>query len=192
MLILGSMDERRNSGAEDPGRSRPALTPSQENYLGAIHELAAAGPVQVKDLAARVGVRLPSVTRAVGALARRGLVSHEAYGSIELTDLGREVGGQIARRAACLRRLLTDLLGMEPAEAGPEVNRLEHMLSEEVLSRLEILNDFALSSDAWIRRLRVRLQGRGRSGPGLYYRVGAARAHAGSGGRGAGERGGRD
>jgi Mn-dependent DtxR family transcriptional regulator len=164
------MDERRNSGAEDPGRSRPALTPSQENYLGAIHELAAAGPVQVKDLAARVGVRLPSVTRAVGALARRGLVSHEA----------------------CLRRLLTDLLGMEPAEAGPEVNRLEHMLSEEVLSRLEILNDFALSSDAWIRRLRVRLQGRGRSGPGLYYRVGAARAHAGSGGRGAGERGGRD
>jgi hypothetical protein len=81
---------------------------------------------------------------------------------------------------------------MEPAEAGPEVNRLEHMLSEEVLSRLEILNDFALSSDAWIRRLRVRLQGRGRSGPGLYYRVGAARAHAGSGGRGAGERGGRD
>jgi DtxR family Mn-dependent transcriptional regulator len=186
------MSERDDSGSPDPSGRRPALTPSQENYLGAIHELAAAGPVQVKDLAARVGVRLPSVTRAVRTLVRNGLVSHESYGRIELTNLGREVGGQIARRAACLRRLLTDLLGMEPAEAGPEVNRLEHMLSEEVLSRLEVLNDFALSSDAWIRRLRVRLQGRGRSGPGLYYRVGAASAHAGSGGRGAEEHGGRD
>ena len=181
------MTEHDDSGSPDPSGRGPTLTPSQENYLGAIHELAAAGPVQVKDLADRVGVQLPSVTRAVGALARRGLVSHESYGRIELTRLGRGVGGQIARRAACLRRLLADVLGMGPEEAGAEVNRLEHMVSDEVLSRLEVLTEFALSSDGWIRRLRVRLRGRGRVGPDSYYRVGAAHAHGGAGRRGTGD-----
>ena len=34
------------------------LTPSQETYLGAIHDLAGSGPVQAKELAARVGVKV--------------------------------------------------------------------------------------------------------------------------------------
>jgi hypothetical protein len=68
---------------------------------------------------------------------------------------------------------------MSPEDAVLEVHRLEHMVSDEVLSRLEVLNEFALSSEAWIRRLRVRLQGRGRSNPDPYYRIGAATPHAG-------------
>jgi len=155
------------------------LTPSQQNYVEAIYRLSDSGPVLVKDLAARVGVRLPSVSRAVGELVRRGLVNHESYGGIELTESGREIGGQIARRDACLTRLLVEVLGMSPGQADPEVHRLEHMLSDEVLERLETLNEFALSSGAWIRRLRVRLQAAGPGRPATPYRVGEASAHAG-------------
>jgi hypothetical protein len=70
------------------------------------------------------------------------------------------------------------VLGLGPTEADAEVNRLEHMVSDPVLARLEVLNAFALSSDGWIRRLQVRLRGRERSGPDPYYRVGSASAHA--------------
>jgi DtxR family Mn-dependent transcriptional regulator len=134
------------------------LTPSQKTYLGAIHDLAGSGPVQAKELAARVGVKLPSVSRAVGGLSRLGLVTHESYGRIELTERGAVVGRHIARRRTCLRRLLVEVLGLAPTEADKEVGRLEHTVSDRLLARLEVLNDFALSSDGWIRRLRVRLR----------------------------------
>jgi hypothetical protein len=46
---------------------------------------------------------------------------------------------------------------MEPEDAACEVHRLEHGLGEEVLYRLEVLVDFALSSEAWIKRLKHRI-----------------------------------
>jgi Mn-dependent DtxR family transcriptional regulator len=174
--MMASFDTRNQSIGPD---AAPSLTPSQENYLEAIYRLAEAGSVQVKELACRVGVRLPSVSRAVGELARRGLVAHESYGRIELTESGREVGRQITRRKASLTRLLVDILGMAPDQAALEINRLEHAVGDEVLTRIEVLNDFALSSEGWIRRLRVRLEGRQRSVSLSAFRIGETEPHAG-------------
>jgi DtxR family Mn-dependent transcriptional regulator len=134
------------------------LTASQENYLEWIFRGIAEGRVvRSRDLAAKLGVKLPSVSRAVGQLAKKGLVRHESYGVIELTATGRAAGRAIVRRDDCLTRLLVEVLGMNEAAADPEVHRLEHVLGEEVLQRLEVLVDFATSSDAWLRRLHHRM-----------------------------------
>jgi Mn-dependent DtxR family transcriptional regulator len=161
--------------------TRHKLTPSQENYLEWIYRFSQEGPVRARDLARKLGVRLPSVSRAVSGLTRAGLIRHESYGTIELTEEGARAGAEIVRRDDCLTRLLVEVLNMHPREADPEVHQMEHALGEEVLARLEVLIDFALSSDAWIKRLHHRIGSRAAAGGHAKspYRVGAALLHAG-------------
>ena len=157
------------------------LTPSQENYLESIFRSSQDGPVRVKELAAKVGVKEPSVSRAVTGLAKAGLVRHEVYGKIELTDLGMRVGESLARRSDCLDRFLVEILSMPSNEADAELHRLEHVLSDGLLSRLEILVDFAASSPAWVKRLHHRLRNEAHdSEKTAGVRIGAARVHGGS------------
>lgn len=156
------------------------LTASQENYLEWIYRFSEKGAVRVRDLADKLGVRLPSVSRAISTLAKERLVKHESYGKIELTDEGRLVGQNIVRRDECLTRFLVSVLGMDQSAADPEVHRLEHVLSDDVLARLEILTEFAESSPAWIKRLHYRLSSVPSPEVGEdAYRVGEGQVHAG-------------
>lgn len=136
------------------------LTPSQENYLEWIYRLSLDGQVRMGDLASRLGVKAPSASRAVTGLVGLGLVHHQVYGRIELTPEGLRVARALVRRSDCLTRLLVDILGMDGADAVPEVHRLEHVLGREVHSRLEVLVEFAGSSPAWLKRLSHRIDQR--------------------------------
>jgi DtxR family Mn-dependent transcriptional regulator len=136
------------------------LTPAQEHYIAHVHLLSREGPVRVGDLAAKLGVRPPSVSRVIGNLREFGLVRHESYGRIELTPAGEAAGRAVVWRSQCLSRLLVEVLAMDPAAAAPLVDRLEHVVGDDLAMRLETLTDFALSSDAWIKRLRHRLHSR--------------------------------
>lgn len=133
------------------------LTPSQENYLEWVYRFSENGDVRVSDIAKKLGVSLPSVSRAVSTLAKMGLLTHESYGKIGMTAEGRTVGKSIVRRDKCLTKLLVDILGMEPEEADPEVHRLEHLISGRVLPRLEILVHYAVSDPAWLEGLHRQL-----------------------------------
>jgi DtxR family Mn-dependent transcriptional regulator len=132
-------------------------TPSQENYIEWIYRLSQKGPVRPAQLAEKLGVTRPSATRAVASLAEKKLVQHKSYGDIRLTEEGKALGRAIVRRDDCLTDLLVTVLGMSPQDAAPEIHRLEHVVSEEVLTRLEVLVRFASSSHAWLKRLRLRI-----------------------------------
>lgn len=118
------------------------LTPSQENYLEHIWHLAAVDRVRSVDLAESVGVKLPSVTRAVNKLASQGLVKHKQYGAIELTRKGRSAARRIVQRDKCITEFLVRVLKMAPERAKTEACRLEHVFSNEVIIRLQALVDF--------------------------------------------------
>jgi DtxR family Mn-dependent transcriptional regulator len=118
------------------------LTPSQENYLENILHLSAKGSVRPVDLAVSVGVKLPSVTRAVNKLALQGLVQHKHYGTIDLTPKGRMAARRVVKRDKCITGFLTHVLKMSPDKAEAEACRLEHVLSNDVLIRLQVLIDF--------------------------------------------------
>ncbi|MCE9581522.1 MAG: metal-dependent transcriptional regulator [Planctomycetes bacterium] len=135
------------------------LTASQENYLEHILRLGRSAPVRVRDIAGAAGVRLPSVSKAIGRLVDAGLARHEAYGRVEITQRGLRAARLVARRDECLTRLLVDVLGMAPDRAAAEVCRLEHSLDSDVLARLEALVVHAASpaSATWRRGLAKRL-----------------------------------
>jgi len=136
---------------------RPRTTPSEENYIEWIYRLSEQGTVRPGQVAERLGVKRPSVTRAIASLAEKALVEHAPYGDIALTDEGRALGRALVRRDDCLTALLVTVLGMSPESADPEVHRLEHVVSDEVLVRLETLVRFACSSRGWLKRLHHRI-----------------------------------
>ena len=132
-------------------------SPSEENYLEWIYRFSQKGPVRPKDLAAKLGIKPPSVTKAVSSLVKKGFVRRNSRGALALTDQGKTVGRAVLRRDECLTTLLVEILDMPPGAADREVHRLEHVLSEEVLTRLEALVDFTRSSPAWLKRLHLRI-----------------------------------
>ena len=132
-------------------------TPSQENYIEHIYRLSTNGPVRQAMLSKKLGIQRASVTKFVGSLVRDGFVCAESAGEIILTDAGKTLAREIIRRDDCLTRFLVEICGMTPEDADPEVHRLEHVLSEDVLIRLEVLVEFAASSEAWLKRLHHRM-----------------------------------
>lgn len=119
------------------------LTESLEDYLEAIYQLQRKQEdVRVKDIAEFVGVKMPSVSGALQTLKERGLVTHERYGAVTLTEEGRTTAEFLCRRHYTLTALLRDILGLDPDEAEREACGLEHALSRETLRRLLALIDF--------------------------------------------------
>lgn len=137
---------------------RLRTTPAQENYIAAIYNLSLKKPVRPGTLAATLGVKKASVSKYIAKLVAIGLVHHIPRGTISLTDQGIELAERLLQRKQCLTRLLVDLCNMKPADAAPEVHRLEHLVSDDVLFRLETLVKFACSSSAWLKRLHLRLE----------------------------------
>lgn len=137
---------------------RLEITPSQANYIKWIYRFSQQGPVRPAKLADKLNVKRSSVTKAVGSLIQKGLVLHEPFGNIRLTIEGTALGKAMARRNASLMELLVSVLGMAPEAAEQEVQSLEHMISNDVMVRLEVLAQFLTSSDAALKRLHFRIQ----------------------------------
>ncbi len=129
------------------GRFHSSLSESGEDYLEAILLLGAQkSPVRVKDIARCLGVSRPSVVNALTQLETRGLVRHEHYGGVELTDTGRHYATAVYRRHLLLEQFLHQVLGVSAEIASQDACRLEHALSPQTTQRLM----------GFIRRLGVR------------------------------------
>ena len=75
---------------------------SGEDYLEAILRIEAEkGKVRSIDVAKKLGVSKPSVSRAMGILVEHGYLSIPNSGNLELTEKGREKIG----RASCRERV---------------------------------------------------------------------------------------
>jgi DtxR family transcriptional regulator, Mn-dependent transcriptional regulator len=126
------MDKAKtNISAEKP------LTSVMEDYLEAIFDLdKEKRVVRVKDIAKRLGVKMPTVTSMLKTLSKRGLVHYEKYEYVELSDKGSEVGGEVHRKHVVLRRFLTDILNIDLNTADKEACKMEHALSSRTLDSI--------------------------------------------------------
>ena len=108
-----------------------------EDYLKAIFLLQEEGEaVTTLSLAERVGVAAPSVTNMVKRLHEMGLVLHSPYRGIELTPAGRQVAVEVVRHHRLLELYLTEFLDVPWEKVHDEAERLEHVLSEDLESRI--------------------------------------------------------
>lgn len=138
---------RRSSrrGKKAPTESR--LSMAAENYLVSIFQLQEVGiRVTPTNLAAQLkrlpkgeglGTTLPSVGGMIRRLVREGLVETPPAGDIELTKSGNVAAEHIVRRQRLAKRMVVDLLGLEPYKAHEEAHRLEHAISEELAEKID-------------------------------------------------------
>ncbi len=114
------------------------VSASLENYLEVIYELTdTCGKVRVTDLALRTGVSKPSVNKAISILKAEGLILHEKYGALELTEKGILIAKELTKSHMILKSFLKDVLGVEEDVADTEACTIEHCLSKDTIIKLE-------------------------------------------------------
>ena len=113
------------------------LSQSLEDYLEMVHMLRLAnGIARVKDIAAALSVKMPSVAKAILELKKLGLVTQEPYSGVELTEEGRKAAADVLNRHILLKGFLIRL-GVSEAIADKDACSMEHILSAETLSTIE-------------------------------------------------------
>lgn len=116
------------------------LTHAIEDYLKAIFALEARGErATTSTLAEALAVSPPSVSGMIKRLASLGLVDHEPYRGVVLSDAGRRVALEVVRHHRLLERYLAEALGVPLEEVHREAERLEHSLSEELEERIDAM-----------------------------------------------------
>ena len=105
-------------------------TAAVEDYLKCVHKLGGAdGPVAPGDIAARLGVKAPSVTGMLKRLAEVGLISYTPGQKAALTPAGVAAARRVIRRHRLIELLLTRTLGLDWSEVDAEAEALEHAIS---------------------------------------------------------------
>jgi DtxR family transcriptional regulator, Mn-dependent transcriptional regulator len=110
--------------------------PPLEEYLEAIHELGEEGMVVIQArLAERLDHSAPAVSEMIRRLRDEGYVEVRGR-SLSLTSQGRAVAESVVRKHRLAERLLTDIIGLPWEKAHLEAGRWEHVISDEVETRL--------------------------------------------------------
>ena len=110
---------------------------SAEDYLEAILAIKEEkGLVRSVDVAQRLGVSKPSVSRAMGLLRENGYITMGREGWLELTPAGYEIADRIYERHRILSRWLASL-GVPEEVAAQDACRMEHDISAITFQRLK-------------------------------------------------------
>lgn len=113
------------------------LSPSYEDYIETIYELALHGDGSVRstDVANALGFSKASVARATKNLREQGYIDQKRYGEITLTAKGRKYGEHVMLRHRVLRAFLIEALGVDKKTANAEACEMEHTISESTMKK---------------------------------------------------------
>ncbi|HEY1082312.1 MAG TPA: transcriptional regulator MntR [Prosthecobacter sp.] len=133
-------------------------SPAMEDYLEQIHNLIEAkGYARVVDIAQNLGISQASVTNMIQKLDAEGYLIYERYRGVVLTDEGRKIGQEIARRHEVLTRLLSSF-GMDPQTVHHDVEGMEHHISRQTLEVLTLLMEELEGNPELLKRLKRKLK----------------------------------
>ena len=114
-----------------------ALTPAMEDYLEAILMIKQQhGYVRCVVVAEQLGVKKPSVSRAVKELIKSGHLVKNADGTLSLTELGLQIAEQIYEKHLFFTKQLI-LAGVDPETAEQDACGIEHAVSSESFQKLK-------------------------------------------------------
>ena len=143
-----------------PKRQEPTThvdSPAVEDYLEQIHNLIEGkGYARVVDIAQNLGISQASVTNMIQKLDAEGYLIYERYRGVVLTDEGRKIGQEIARRHEVLTRLLATF-GLDTETVYKDVEGMEHHISRQTLEVLTALMEELESNPALLKKLKQKL-----------------------------------
>ncbi len=115
-----------------------SLSASKQDYLETILEYSAeTGQARSIDIARTLGVSRASVNKSLVYLKESGLIEHEHYGDIKLTETGLRMARAVRARHDSLKKFLAEVLKVNPETAESDACRMEHAISPETASKLQ-------------------------------------------------------
>lgn len=127
---------------EDYQVSMLKVSASLEDYLEAIAELIRChGHAHTKDIAAKLCVKMPSVTNALGVLSKSGHIIYRPNLPVQLTATGKVLAERVTRRHRILQDFLQYVLELPCEEAGKAACKIEHVIDEELINRFLVLSE---------------------------------------------------
>ncbi len=124
-------------------REKNDLSASLEDYIEAIYHIIEEKLVaRSKEIAARLRVSRASVTEALRALSRKGLINYAPYEAITLTQEGRVVAEDVIFRHEALKRFFVEVLAIDDAVAEEGACRIEHAAPPEIIARMISFTEF--------------------------------------------------
>jgi DtxR family Mn-dependent transcriptional regulator len=111
------------------------ISSAVQDYAKAIYALEERGDgcaVTTNALAERMGVTAASASAMVKRLDAMGLVTHEPYKGVQLTQTGSAIALEVIRHHRLLELYLSESLGVPWDRVHDEAEVLEHVLSEEL------------------------------------------------------------
>ena len=126
------------------------LTESLEDYLEAIAELIAVeGHAHAKEIAAKLNVKMPSVTGALRQLEKMGCIVYNTHYPVQLTEKGRIIAEDVIHHHGVLKKFFSEILGLPLEKASETACRLEHIVDCDTISRFILFSEaIAKRSDA--------------------------------------------
>lgn len=117
-------------------KNSKSVSTAEEDYLEAINDLIdTRGFAKVIEIAEKLKLKGPSVTRMVQKLSRDGYLKYEKYRGIVMTEKGRETAMEMRRRHELIRRFLIGL-GVDAKTADADAEGMEHHVSPKTLKCL--------------------------------------------------------
>lgn len=114
------------------------MTKSLEDYLETVGNLAQNGGIpRVKDIATILCLSKPSVHIALHLLEDQGMIEHEPYKDIIITEKGKIKYAEIKHKHDMLSSFLQNILGVSEENAEKDACLMEHILSDETLEKIE-------------------------------------------------------
>ncbi len=137
MAKQGVEGKKEGKASGHPGRQTRPLSANMEDYIEAIYQLSKnGGDCRVSAIAEALGVKRPSVSKALKRLQKEGLVLHLPYGNVRVTPQGQKVAERQVRNHSVLTRFMSEVLGLSGELAEHDACLMEHAISNETVDRL--------------------------------------------------------
>lgn len=124
-----------------PAPEESGLTRVAEDFLKAIWSATEWGgaPITGRALAERFGTTPASVSDTLRRLATQGLLIHEPYQPVSLTEAGERHAVAMVRKHRLIEAFLVRTLGYSWEEVHDEAENLEHAVSTTMIERIDTL-----------------------------------------------------
>lgn len=122
------------------------MTANMQNYLVEILELGEThGHAHTGEIAARLNVRMPSVTHALKTLNRLGFLIYNPNAPVLLTESGRELAARLRYFRRTITLFFEFILQVSPEESSCCACALEHSINIRAVKALDFLTNEILS-----------------------------------------------
>ena len=113
------------------------ITHSAAHHLMAIDDLVnKLGYARVSDVARRLNITRGSVSISLKPMKEAGLILQDENRHLRLSEKGQRLVDGVKSKRVLIRRLLSELLGLDEQQAEIDACKMEHLISNETAQRL--------------------------------------------------------